>query len=90
MDFPPCCPAGRVANGCAETVYRQRVEGFFRLQKDWTGWTVKDGHLIGPRGMRFTPATLAIAWRHLTETPATPADPPATCTDRSTSSAYKR
>lgn len=72
MDFPPCCPAGRVTSGCAETVYRQRVEGFYRLGREWTGWTLKDGTLSGPRGMRFTPATLAIAWTHLTATDTHP------------------
>ena len=66
MEFPPCCNGGRVANGCAQTVYEQRVEGLFRLGREWTGWKVKDGALIGPRGMRFTPATLALAWAYLT------------------------
>jgi hypothetical protein len=66
MEFRPCCRAGRVENPCAATVYRQRIEGFFRLDRDWTGWKIKDGALRGPRGMRFTPATLMLAWPHLT------------------------
>jgi hypothetical protein len=70
MEFPPCCRAGRVENPCAETVYQQRVEGLFRLDRNWTGWKIKDGALLGPRGMRFTPATLAIAWSHLQAPPA--------------------
>ena len=72
MEFPPCCRAGRVENPCAATVYQQRVEGLFRLGRDWTGWKIKDGALLGPRGMRFTPATLVLAWRHLIETDTHP------------------
>lgn len=69
MDFPPCCVRGRVENSCAATVYEQRVERLYRLEREWTGWRVKDGVLIGPRGMRFTPATLAMAWKHLQSLP---------------------
>ena len=63
MDFPPCCPDGRVTNSCAATVYRQRVEGFIRLAGPWTGWRIQDNKLIGPNGLRFTPQTLANVWR---------------------------
>jgi hypothetical protein len=62
MDFPPCCPDGRVANPCAETVYRQRVDGFIRLAGAWTGWRIQGHALIGPHGLRFTPQTLRNAW----------------------------
>jgi len=63
MSFPPCCPSGRVENPCAQTMYRQRVDGFFRLGGDWTGWRIQGGALIGPGGLRFTPRTLRNAWR---------------------------
>lgn len=63
MEFPPCCQDGRVANRCAETVYRQRVDGFFRLTGPWVGWRIQGGALIGPGGLRFTPSTLRNAWR---------------------------
>lgn len=66
MDFPPCCPDGRVSNACAKKVYRQRVEGFYALEREWTGWKLERGKLVGPHGMRFTPGTLALAWAHLT------------------------
>jgi hypothetical protein len=63
--FPPCCPDGRVTNVCARTVYAQRVEQLYRLSGDWTGWRLKAGKLHGPGGITFTPATLALAWKHL-------------------------
>ena len=64
MDFPPCCqPTGRVENSCAANVYRQRVNGFYRLTGDWTGWRIQGNKLIGPNGLQFTPQTLAHAWR---------------------------
>lgn len=31
MEFPPCCPDGRITNSCARRLYRERVEGFIRL-----------------------------------------------------------
>ena len=57
MDFPPCCPDGRVTNRCAEAVYRQRVDGYIKFRGEWTGWRIQAGALIGPGGLRFTPRT---------------------------------
>ena len=63
MEFPPCCqPTGRVTNSCAANVYRQRVEGFYRLAGAWTGWKIEGNKLVGPNGLRFTPQSLANAW----------------------------
>jgi hypothetical protein len=65
--FPPCCgTSGRVTNACAERVHLQRVDGSYRFDRDWTGWRMQGHALIGPHGMRFTPQTLALAWRYLT------------------------
>jgi hypothetical protein len=68
MDFPPCCaPSGRVANPCAANVYRQRIEGHYKLTGAWLGWSIQGNKLIGPRGLRFTPQTLANAWNSYSE-----------------------
>jgi len=68
VEFPPCCqPSGRIANTCAESVYRQRVDGYYRLNGAWSGWRIQGNKLIGPQGLRFTPQTLANAWRSYSE-----------------------
>jgi len=68
MEFPPCCqPNGRINNGCAANVHRQRVEGHYQLSGAWTGWKIQGNKLIGPQGLRFTPQTLANAWRQWSE-----------------------
>jgi len=63
MEFPPCCPDGRVTNLCADRVYRQRVEGYIKLSGPWTGWRIQGDALIGPGGVRFKATTLLHAWR---------------------------
>lgn len=73
MDLPPCSHSG-VTRRCFAERYHQLIDGSFRLNHDWTGWRVQDRALIGPRGMRFTPQTLAIAWRYLSRVDAIAVD----------------
>lgn len=64
IEMPPCCGQnGRVENACARTVYAQRVDGLIRLSGVWRGWRVQGDTLIGPGGIRWTPATLRHAER---------------------------
>lgn len=56
---------GERLNGCAVNVYRQRVDGFYRLAGAWEGWKISGDKLHGPGGMRFTAGSLKLAWMRL-------------------------
>ena len=56
MPCPPCLVPGQGLNYCAKAKYEQEVEGRFDLSGEWRGWKIRNGRLIGPFGVKFTPA----------------------------------
>lgn len=64
MRPPPCFKIGTALNPCAKAMHAERVEGRIDLpQEHWFKWKIRGQYLIGPGGMKFTPRTLAAAWR---------------------------
>lgn len=62
---PPCVDDTHQLNPCARNVYDQHVQGLYRLAGPWSGWRIQGHALIGPGGVRWTPATLhaAMTWQ---------------------------
>lgn len=64
MEKPPCVEIGRPLNWCARSLHEQQIQGRMSLPAEWwPGWKIQQGKLIGPGGMRFTPAMLSALWR---------------------------